>query len=217
MPNTAIAIIDYGMGNIHSVTSALAHISPDSDIQVSADPRVITMADKVIFPGVGAIGHCMAVIRRLGFDQLIPELVAKGKPLLGICVGMQALLNRSEENKGVDCLGLFSGGARFFGDNVCDSHGDKIKVPHMGWNRVTQSIDHALWQGIDNNTRFYFVHSYYADADNTVEIVGSCDYGEKRFAAALCRDNLFAVQFHPEKSHVAGLQFLRNFVEWKGI
>ena len=217
MGDTTIAIIDYGMGNIHSVTSALAQVAPDSDIQISADPKVISMADKVIFPGVGAIGHCMAVIRRLGFDELVPELVAKGKPLLGICVGMQLLLNHSQENEGVDCLGLFAGEVRFFGNNLVDSYGDKIKVPHMGWNCVTQAIDHPLWRSIDDQSRFYFVHSYYVDAENTAEIIGGCHYGGERFAAALCRDNLVAVQFHPEKSHTAGLQFLRNFIQWKGV
>ena len=216
MTKTTIAIIDYGMGNIHSVASALNYVSPDSHVLVSADPDVISTADKVIFPGVGAIGHCMSVIRRLKFDQLVPTLVAKGKPLLGICVGMQLLLNHSQENDGVDCLGLFSGEARLFDDNLVDPHGDKLKVPHMGWNGVEQSIDHPLWQGIEDNSRFYFVHSYYVDAHNKREVMGACDYGEKCFAAALCRDNLVAVQFHPEKSHTAGLQFLKNFIQWKG-
>ena len=217
MANTTIAIIDYGMGNIHSVSSALAHVAPDSDIQISADAHVIAMADKVIFPGVGAIGHCMSVIGRLGFDQLVPELVAKGKPLLGICVGMQLLLNHSQENGGVDCLGLFAGEARFFGNGLIDSDGHRIKVPHMGWNCVTQPIRHPLWRGIEDSSHFYFVHSYYIDADNPAEIIGRCDYGEQQFAAALCRDNLVGVQFHPEKSHTAGLQFLRNFIQWEGV
>lgn len=217
MAKTTIAVIDYGMGNIHSVASALAHVAPDSNVRISADSKVISTADKVIFPGVGAIGHCMAVIRRLQLDQLVPELVANGKPLLGICVGMQLLLDHSQENGGVDCLGLFAGKVRLFDNNLVDSNGDKLKVPHMGWNSVDQSVDHPLWQGIENNSRFYFVHSYYVDADNTADVMGVCVYGDKRFAAALCRDNLIAVQFHPEKSHTAGLQFLKNFIEWEGM
>lgn len=217
MPNTTIAIIDYGMGNIHSITSAITHISPASHVQVSADPEVIAAADKVIFPGVGAIGHCMGVIRCLGFDRLIPALVSRGKPLLGICVGMQVLLNHSQENEGVDCLGLFAGEARLFDSNLTDSHGDRIKVPHMGWNSVTHTIEHPLWHGIEDNSRFYFVHSYYAEANNGGEIIGSCNYAGKHFAAALCRHNLFAVQFHPEKSHTTGLQLLYNFIQWQQV
>ena len=217
MPKTTIAVIDYGMGNIHSVASALKYVAPDSNVRISADPEVISTADKVIFPGVGAIGHCMAVVRRLQLDQLVPELVAKGKPLLGICVGMQLLLNHSQENGGIDCLGLFAGEVRLFDNNTVDSNGNKLKIPHMGWNRVEQSVGHPLWQGIENNSRFYFVHSYYVDADNMVEVMGVCLYGDKRFAAALFRDNLVAVQFHPEKSHTTGLQFLKNFIEWEGV
>ncbi|MBX2810070.1 MAG: imidazole glycerol phosphate synthase subunit HisH [Cellvibrionaceae bacterium] len=214
MSANSIAIIDYGMGNLHSVASALAHVAPDSDIQVSADTRVITAAERVVFPGVGAMGACMAEIRRLGFDQLLPNVLALGKPVLGICVGMQALLTHSEESGGVEGIDLLSGAVKFFGDDYRDGAGERLKVPHIGWNQVTQTLAHPLWQGIDNNSHFYFVHSYYVQAGDGQQVVGHCDYG-KIFTAAMSADNLFATQFHPEKSHTAGLQLLKNFTRWQ--
>ncbi|MGH1439377.1 MAG: imidazole glycerol phosphate synthase subunit HisH [Cellvibrionaceae bacterium] len=220
MSVSSVAIIDYGMGNLHSVSSALAHVSPDSHIQVTADKQAILRADKVIFPGVGAIRDCMAEIRRLGFDTLVPEIIASGKPVLGICVGMQALLQSSEENEGVDCIGVLPGHVRFFGEAdhqgaLIDTDGSKLKVPHMGWNNVDQCTDHPLWHGVNQQERFYFVHSYYVEASESTHIMGRSTYG-KIFAAAMGRDNLFATQFHPEKSHTAGLQLLKNFVNWNG-
>ncbi|MBX2808073.1 MAG: imidazole glycerol phosphate synthase subunit HisH [Cellvibrionaceae bacterium] len=214
MSANTIAIIDYGMGNLHSVASALAHVAPNSTIAISADARVISDAERIIFPGVGAIRDCMAEIRRLGFDQLVPELLAKGKPLLAICVGMQALLSGSEENGGIAGMGLLPGKVKFFGTAHHDSAGKRLKVPHIGWNQVTQTQAHPLWQGIDDNSYFYFVHSYYVEADKPQQIAATCDYG-KRFSAALWTDNLFATQFHPEKSHTAGLQLLKNFSRWQ--
>lgn len=208
-----IAVVDYGMGNLHSVASALEHVAPDAKVIVSADRELINGADRILFPGVGAIKDCMSEIRRCGFDQLVTEAVTSGKPVLGICVGMQSLMTMSEENGGVEGLGLFDGQVKFFGEPLVDAQGVKLKVPHMGWNQVAQT-PHALWQGIGDNERFYFVHSYCVEADNSDEVVGHCDYGV-RFAAALARDNLFAVQFHPEKSHTAGLQLLRNFMQWQ--
>lgn len=220
MSVSSVAIIDYGMGNLHSVSSALAHVSPDSHIQVTADKQSILSADKVIFPGVGAIRDCMAEIRRLGFHTLVPEIIASGKPLLGICVGMQALLQSSEENEGVDCLGVLPGHVRFFGEPekqgaLLDTDGSKLKVPHMGWNNVEQCCDHPLWHGITQQERFYFVHSYYVEAGDPSQIMGRSTYG-KTIAAAMGHNNLFATQFHPEKSHTAGLQLLKNFVNWDG-
>lgn len=220
MSASSVAIIDYGMGNLHSVSSALAHVSPNSHIEITSDKNHIIDADKVIFPGVGAIRDCMAEIRRLGFDALVPEIISSGKPVLGICVGMQALLTSSEENNGVECLGVLPGHVRFFGEPehdgaLVDSSGLKLKVPHMGWNNVEQLIDHPLWHKIDNQTRFYFVHSYYVEASESDQVMGRCTYG-KAFAAALGQGNLFATQFHPEKSHTAGLQLLKNFVSWNG-
>lgn len=227
MSASSVAIIDYGMGNLHSVASALTHVSPDSDVQVTADPAVINNADKVFFPGVGAIRDCMAEIRRLGFDTLVPEMIAAGKPVLGICVGMQALLESSEENGGVECIGVLPGKVKFFGEPLYEGKADdvqgsgnvrlnvRLKVPHMGWNNVEQVIDHPLWHKIDDQTRFYFVHSYYVEASDASQVMGRSAYG-KSFAAAMGHNNLFTTQFHPEKSHSAGLQLLKNFMNWNG-
>ena len=209
-----IAVLDYGMGNLHSAAKALEHVAPDSQVIVTADPMEIDRADRVVFPGVGAIRDCMAEIRRLGIDQAVVNAISE-KPVLAICVGMQALMTHSEENDGVDCLDLVSGNVRYFGDNLSADDGERLKVPHMGWNCVEQMIDHPLWQGIEQDTRFYFVHSYYVDVTDSSLVTGRCDYG-KVFAAALGKDKLFAVQFHPEKSHTAGLRLLQNFVEWDG-
>ena len=210
-----IAVIDYGMGNLHSVASALKKVAPEAEVIVTADPQVVAAADRVVFPGVGAIRDCMAEILRLGFDQVVDAAIKSGKPVLAICVGMQALLQRSEENQGVDCLGQLSGQVRFFGRGLADAAGQHLKVPHMGWNQVKQTIAHPLWANIADDSRFYFVHSYYVEAGEAEQVAATCDYS-RRFAVALAQDNLFAVQFHPEKSHSAGLQLLKNFVHWDG-
>ncbi|HCS64022.1 MAG TPA: imidazole glycerol phosphate synthase subunit HisH [Cellvibrio sp.] len=209
-----VAVIDYGMGNLHSVASALSHVAPEQQVVVTADPAVVAAADRVVFPGVGAIRDCMAEIKRLGFDKLLREQIATGKPVLGICVGMQALMEHSEENGGVDCIGILPGKVRFFGENHQDAAGNHLKVPHMGWNQVKHN-DHPLWAGIEQDSRFYFVHSFYVFAKDSDIIAATCDYGVT-FHAALTRSNLFAVQFHPEKSHTAGLQLLKNFLHWDG-
>jgi len=211
---SSVAVIDYGMGNLHSVASALAHADPSVKVHVSADPAVIRAADRVVFPGVGAIRDCMAEIRRLGVDDMLCEAVAE-KPVLGICVGMQALLQSSEENGGVDCIGLFQGEVKFFGSDLRDQDGARLKVPHMGWNNVQQDVNHPLWKDIPSGERFYFVHSYYAACHGQPFAMASCDYGVN-FTAAIGRENLFAVQFHPEKSHTAGLRLLHNFLNWDG-
>ncbi|MGH1487281.1 MAG: imidazole glycerol phosphate synthase subunit HisH [Cellvibrionaceae bacterium] len=215
MSASSVAIIDYGMGNLHSVASALAHVSPESNIQITADPQAIRNADKVIFPGVGAIRDCMAEIHRLGFDTLVPQVVNDGKPVLAICVGMQSLLQQSEENNGVEGMHLFPGQVKFFGNDLCDEQNHRLKVPHMGWNQVEQTNDHPLWHNIENNSRFYFVHSYYAELVDSNYLAGKSHYG-KDFTAAIAHNNIFATQFHPEKSHTAGLQLLKNFTEWNG-
>ncbi len=207
-----VAVIDYGMGNLHSVAKALEHVGAGR-VLVTSDAALIREADRVVFPGVGAIRDCMAEIQRLGFDSLVRE-VSRDRPFLGICVGMQALLEHSEENGGVDCIGLFPGHVRFFGKPLQED-GVALKVPHMGWNEVSQAQAHPLWHSIPDQGRFYFVHSYYVDAANERQIVGRGHYG-KPFAAALAEGSRFAVQFHPEKSHTHGLQLLQNFITWDG-
>ncbi|TGN40483.1 imidazole glycerol phosphate synthase subunit HisH [Marinobacter confluentis] len=208
-----VAIIDYGMGNLHSVSKAVEHVAPDTRVLVTDNAEQIRSADRVILPGVGAIRDCMAEIRRLEIDTLVRE-VSADRPLLGICVGMQALMSRSEENGWVDCIDLFQSEVRFFGDSLTEN-GERLKVPHMGWNEVHQSMDHPLWHDIPDGDRFYFVHSYYAEADYNPDIAGRTHYGVD-LAAAVARDNIFAVQFHPEKSARAGLQLLKNFTNWTG-
>lgn len=210
-----IAICDYGMGNLHSAASAMEHVAPDDTVLVTSDAGEITRADRVIFPGVGAVRDCMAEIRRLGFDQLIKDQVATGKPVLGICVGMQVLLSHSHENNGVDCIDIFNGQVEHFGQPLLDPEGTALKVPHMGWNQVFQSQSHPLWADINDGERFYFVHSYCVQVGDPSEELGRCHYG-RDFSAAIVHGNLAAVQFHPEKSHNAGLQLLRNFSQWGG-
>lgn len=208
-----VAIIDYGMGNLHSARKAVEHVAPDTRVLVTDNADHIREADRVILPGVGAIRDCMAEIRRLGVDKLVRE-VSRDRPFLGICVGMQALMSRSEENGGVDCINLFPSEVRFFGENLVEN-GERLKVPHMGWNEVYHAMAHPLWQGIPDGDRFYFVHSYYAEAEGNPDIAGRSHYGVD-LAAAVARGNIFAVQFHPEKSARAGLQLLKNFTDWNG-
>jgi len=210
-----VAVIDYGMGNLHSVASALEHVGADK-VVVTHDAQLIRQADRVVFPGVGAIRDCMAEIRRLKCDELLTQaLTEQHVPVLAICVGLQALMSHSEENDGVDCLGILPGEVRYFGNPLTDAVGQRLKVPHMGWNEVRQHMDHPLWAGIPDMTRFYFVHSYYVYAQDRSLLAASVEYGVSA-DAALARDNLFAVQFHPEKSASAGLRLLKNFLEWDG-
>ncbi len=210
-----VAVIDYGMGNLHSVASALEHVGAER-VVVTHDAEEIRRADRVVFPGVGAIRDCMAEIRRLKCDELLQQaLTEQHVPVLAICVGLQAMMTRSEENGGVDCLNMIDGEVRYFGNPLLDADGGRLKVPHMGWNQVAQVRSHPLWQGIEDGARFYFVHSYYVHAAERDLVAGSVDYGVN-VDAALARDNLFAVQFHPEKSAAAGLQLLKNFIHWNG-
>ncbi|MEA1080880.1 imidazole glycerol phosphate synthase subunit HisH [Marinobacter qingdaonensis] len=208
-----VAIIDYGMGNLHSAKKAVEHVAPDTTVLVTDNADQIREADRVILPGVGAIRDCMAEIRRLGVDTLVRE-VSQDRPFLGICVGMQALMSRSEENGGVDGINLFPSQVRFFGDELVEQ-GERLKVPHMGWNEVRQTVDHPMWHKIPDGDRFYFVHSFYVEADGNADIAGRTRYGVD-LAAAVARDNIFAAQFHPEKSARAGLQLLENFTNWTG-
>ncbi len=221
--HSELAIIDYGMGNLHSVASAIKHVAPDVNVVVTSDSAAIARADRVIFPGVGAIRDCMGEIKARGFDVAVANEIASGKPVLSICVGLQALMASSEENGGVECLNLYPGQVKGFattpGFNAIKdegSHsGERLKVPHMGWNRVKQVKNHPLWQGIEDDGRFYFVHSFYVQTPRADLIVGQSHYGHD-FVAAIAERNLFAAQFHPEKSHTHGLQLLKNFVAWDG-
>ncbi len=208
-----IGVIDYGMGNLHSIAKALEHVASGDRVEVSYDPDKLRRADRLVLPGVGAIRQCMNELRRLELVDLIHE-VAGQVPLLGICLGMQVMLTRSEENAGTDALDLFPGSVRRFPDPV---KGDdaRLKVPHMGWNQVQPRREHALWKGIAHTASFYFVHSYYVEPAQAEHTLCTTDYG-RRFSSALLRDNLLAVQFHPEKSQGAGLALLANFLQWSG-
>ena len=208
---TTVAVLDYGMGNLHSVAKAREH-GGASRVHVTHDPAVVRAADRVVLPGQGAMRDCMAEMRRHGVDAEVREAL-QAKPLFGICVGMQALLGHSEENDGVDGLGIYPGDVRFFGLNHSEN-GEKLKVPHMGWNEVWQNQPHPLWKGIADGSRFYFVHSYYCAPAEAALSAAHSHYGLE-FCCAIARDNMFAVQFHPEKSSTAGLRLLRNFLEWK--
>lgn len=219
MISKTIAVIDYGMGNLHSAAKALEHVAPNDRVIVTHNKEEILAADRVVFPGVGAIRDCMAEIRRLELDKVIEE-VANTRPLLAVCVGMQCLMDSSEENNGVECLSLLPGRVKFFGENVQGENRDgikeRLKVPHMGWNQVVQKMDHPVWHGIPDLARFYFVHSYYVALDNKALCAGETDYGST-FVSSIAKQNIFAVQFHPEKSQQHGLQLLKNFVQWDGV
>ena len=211
---SSVAVIDYGMGNLHSISKALQHASPDVDVRVVSEPGSILHSDRVVFPGVGAIRDCMDALNRSGLSDVIRE-AAKSKPMLGICLGMQALLTDSEENGHIPCLDIFSGHVVHFQKNIRGEDGAVLKIPHMGWNQVHQQNDHPLWENIPQDSRFYFVHSYYARPD-TASITAATSAYPEPFACALSRNNIFAVQFHPEKSQAVGLQLLKNFLHWDG-
>jgi len=209
---SSVAVIDYGMGNLHSIGKALQHADPRTRVLVTAEPSVMLCADRVVFPGVGAIRDCMRALKERGLTPVLKEL-STIKPVMGICLGMQALLDESEENNHTPCLGLLPGRVLRFSEPLADSEGNALKIPHMGWNRVHQSFEHPLWRGIPQDSWFYFVHSYYAQPARAEQVAATSDYPTS-FAAALLGDNLFAVQFHPEKSQAAGLRLLANFLEW---
>lgn len=207
---TTVAVLDYGMGNLHSVAKAIEHVGA-ARVEVTNDPVRVRAADRVVLPGQGAMRDCMAEMKRYGVDAEVREAL-KSKPLLGICVGMQALLAHSEENGGVDGLGIYPGAVKFFGHDRVEN-GGKLKVPHMGWNEVWQTQAHPLWSGIPDGSRYYFVHSYFCEPADDSLSAGRSHFGLD-FCCALARDNVFAVQFHPEKSSTAGLQLLKNFLNW---
>jgi imidazole glycerol-phosphate synthase subunit HisH len=209
-----VVVLDYGSSNLRSVTKALETVAgSDHTITVSNDSKIILNADKVVFPGQGAMGQAMSHLKEQDLDSVIRECILN-KPFLGICLGLQSLMDHSEEDGGVNGLGVLPGNVVRFKDDVKDEEGNAYKVPSMGWNQVYQTRSHPLWEGIQDGSRFYFVHSYYVKPELESDIAGSTDY-ICRYTSAAARDNLFAVQFHPEKSQHDGLALLKNFINWK--
>ena len=213
MASGTVAVVDYGMGNLRSVWQALVKVSGGQDVVVTAEPAVVTAADRVVFPGQGAMPDCMRELDARGLRAAVIE-AARSNPFLGICIGQQMLFEHSEEGD-VDGLGVFAGPVRRFpAKEMRTLSGDKLKVPHMGWNEVQQVKSHPLWRGIDDGARFYFVHSYFVDPADRTCVTGQTGYGIP-FTSAVARDNIFAIQCHPEKSAQAGLALLANFIQWK--
>lgn len=209
-----IAVVDAGAGNLRSVARALQVSAPEADVRICDDAAGIIAADRVVLPGQGAIRDCMAQLERSGLLDAVLA-AARSKPLLGVCVGEQMLFTHSDEDGGIPGLGLFPGGVRRFAGAGFDGADPAahLKVPHMGWNGVRQSRPHPLWEGIADGARFYFVHSYHVVPEDSALTVGETDYGST-FTSAVAADNIFATQFHPEKSAAAGLRLYRNFVHW---
>ena len=209
---TDIAVIDYGMGNLHSVSTRLRQVAPTLEVTVTGDPAIVARAARVVFPGQGAMPDCMRELDAHGLRAAVLE-AAHTKPFLGICIGLQMLFGASEEGD-VACLGVMPGRVRRFADAMVTPAGERVKVPHMGWNRVRQAAVHPLWRGVADQAYFYFVHSYYVDTPEPSLVAGSSDYPQP-FTCAVASDNVFAVQFHPEKSGADGVQLLTNFVQWQ--
>jgi imidazole glycerol-phosphate synthase subunit HisH len=213
-----VAVVDYGMGNLRSVSQAVLHAAAGQGVEViiTHRPEEVRAAERVVLPGQGAMRDCMRELAASGMQQAVLEAAAT-KPLMGVCVGMQMLLDHSEEQD-TPGLGLMAGRVRRFRlEGRVQPDGSRYKVPQMGWNRVRQGpqpIPHALWAGVPDGSWFYFVHSYYAELQDAAQVAGESDYGD-RFTCAVARDNIFATQFHPEKSAAQGLALYRNFLHWK--
>jgi imidazole glycerol-phosphate synthase subunit HisH len=208
-----LAVIDYGMGNLRSVAKALRHVAPERAIVVSSDPAEIRAAARVVLPGQSAMPDCMAHLDQSGLREVVLE-VARDRPFLGICLGLQMLFDASEEGP-TPCLGVQAGRVVRFREGALAAGGERLKVPHMGWSPVRQVRPHPLWAGIADGSRFYFAHSFHPVPGDPAVTVGTTDYPAP-FTCAVARANIFATQFHPEKSHRAGLQLLANFVTWDG-
>jgi glutamine amidotransferase len=207
-----ILVVDYGMGNLRSVAQALMHVAPDAEVRISGEPDDIGKADRIVLPGQGAMPDCMRSLRESGVLEAVME-AARNKPLFGVCVGEQMLFDWSAEGD-ADCLGLMPGKVvRFDLQDKIQEDGSRFKVPQMGWNQVRQRSSHAMWEGVADQSYFYFVHSYYAVPDNPAHALAETVYGDP-FCCAAGRDNIFATQFHPEKSAATGLQLYKNFVHW---
>ena len=201
-----IAIVDYGMGNVRSVQKAIEHVAPNDRVYLTDNKSIIENSDRIVFPGQGAMGACMQALEQHDLVDLIKRAEHE-KPFLGICLGLQLLFDHSQENGGTDGLSIMAGDVVHFPQS-------ELKIPHMGWNTVKQTLEHPLWHKIDDNARFYSVHSYYVEVADPSIIAGATNYGID-FTCAIAKDNLFAVQFHPEKSQHDGLQLLENFVNWR--
>ena len=213
MSRLQVAIVDYGMGNLRSVANAFKAVAPSISIVVTSDPEQIAQAERVVFPGQGAMPDCIRELDARHLRQAVLEATQQ-KPFLGICIGLQMLFEHSEEGD-VSGLGVYAGEVkRFPHERMVDMHGAKLKVPHMGWSQVHQTQSHVMWSEIPDQARFYYVHSYYV-APNEASLTAATTAYPFDFTGAIARDNVFAVQFHPEKSASAGLQLLRNFVNWK--
>lgn len=219
MTRKMVAVVDYGSGNLRSVSQAVMHVAAaeNFEVRVTASPQDVLDADRVVLPGQGHMADCMGELARSGLKDAVLHAAAH-KPLFGVCVGMQMLLDRSEEGP-TDALGLIGGEvARFQLAGRLQADGSRFKVPQMGWNRVFHQLgrgaSHPMWDGVADGAYFYFVHSYFARPTQAVHSVGETDYGQ-RFSAAIARDNLFATQFHPEKSADQGLRLYRNFLGWQ--
>ena len=212
---TKIVVLDYGSSNLRSVAKALETVATkNQDIAITDNPKTVLNADKVVFPGQGAIGHCMKNLQEKKLDDVIKQCI-KNKPFLGICLGLQSLMEHSDEDGGTKGLGVMSGNVIRFPNNAKDEKNNVYKIPAMGWNQVYQTKKHPLWNGIDEGSRFYFVHSYYVKMNDDSDIAGSTEY-ICRYTSAASRNNVFATQFHPEKSQQAGLTLLKNFLDWDG-
>lgn len=208
--SSTIAVVDYGMGNLRSVAKAMVHVAPKSRVIITSSAKDINNADRIVFPGQGAARDCMRNLQQYELAESIANAF-KNKPFLGVCMGLQVLFDRSDENSGIDCMGLISGAVRGF---TRSPQQPGMKVPHMGWNEVMQTSAHPLWRGIGNKARFYFVHSYYVAPADKMWVAATTDYLSE-FTSAVARDNVFAAQFHPEKSADDGLRLLENFTNWK--
>jgi len=207
-----IVVVDYGMGNLRSVAQALRAVAPEADVLISGEVADIESADRIVLPGQGAMPDCMRSLRESGVQEAL-MVAARNKPLLGVCIGEQMLFDGSEEGDAAG-LGLLPGKVvRFQLDGQLQEDGSRFKVPQMGWNQVRQNASHPMWQDIADNSYFYFVHSYYARPERDAHTVGTTVYGAP-FSCAVARDNIFATQFHPEKSAATGLQLYKNFVHW---
>ena len=207
-----IVVVD-GLGSLRSVAQALRAAAPEADVLISSSAADLDRADRIVLPGQGAMRDCMRSLRESGLEDALMR-AAKTRPIMGVCVGEQMLFDESEENEGTPGLGLLPGKVvRFQLDGKLQADGSRFKVPQMGWNQVRQARPHPLWEGVEDGSYFYFVHSYYAAPENRDDVIGETDYGGP-FCCAVGRDNIVATQFHPEKSAAAGLRLYRNFIHW---